>query len=95
MLNEPTHYYNLDEPFSEHHMRVVPWHRDYKDRGLYDIAALHTKWSQEVFEALLGPEAVFVTILRDPAEAFESLYSYANLEGSERFNRTLAEFIDE
>ena len=43
----------------------------------------------------LGPDPVFLTILRRPDEAFESLYSYANLEGPERFNRTLAEFIDE
>ena len=40
----------------------------------------------------MGPEAVYVTILRDPSEAFESLYDYYGL--SNFFNKSARFFIE-
>lgn len=37
-------------------------------------------FNQEEVEATLGPEAVYITIMRDPVDLFESLWGYANLE---------------
>ena len=59
---------------------------------LYNIAACHTIWDQPEFEKLLGPEATYFTILRDPSDAFESLYSYMNFQGELRMG--LSEFLN-
>ena len=45
----------------------------------YDIFALHTIWNKAEVERTLGPGAVFITILRDPVQLFESLWVYAGL----------------
>ena len=42
----------------------------------YDIFALHTIWNKAEVERTLGPGAVFITILRDPVQLFESLWVY-------------------
>ena len=44
-----------------------------------------------VFRAMLGDAAPLVTIVRDPADAFESTYGYYNVEKVSGL--TLAEFI--
>ena len=41
--------------------------------------------------SLLGPDAVFTTILRNPTDVFESLYSYYRLE--KRLNASVEHFI--
>ena len=46
----------------------------------YDIFALHTIWNKAEVERTLGPGAVYITILRDPVELFESLWVYAGLQ---------------
>lgn len=33
-----------------------------------------------IFRDLLGPDAVYVTILRHPVDLFESLYAYTNFQ---------------
>lgn len=43
----------------------------------YDIFAVHTVWNSQEVRALLGPAATFVSIVRDPVDLFESLYTYA------------------
>ena len=55
----------------------TPWQNMARDTG-YNILALHTVWSQVEVEAVLGPGAKFVTILRDPVDCFESLYNYVH-----------------
>ena len=43
------------------------------------MTVLHTRWNQKEFSKILGPGSKYVTILRDPSDAFESLYNYAGL----------------
>ena len=43
------------------------------------MTVLHTRWNQKEFSKILGPGTKYVTILRDPTDAFESLYNYAGL----------------
>ena len=46
----------------------------------YDMFALHTIWNKAEVERTLGPGAVYITILRDPVELFESLWVYAGFQ---------------
>ena len=46
----------------------------------YDIFCLHTIWNHQEVEDSLGPGATYITIMRDPVELFESLWSYAGLQ---------------
>ena len=46
----------------------------------YQAVVLHTMWSQEEVEKVLGKGATYITILRDPVDQFESLYSYSHFE---------------
>jgi hypothetical protein len=46
----------------------------------YNIFALHTIWDRQEVAATLQPGATFVTILRDPVDLFESLWSYARMD---------------
>ena len=63
------------------------------DHGMgYDLVALHTRWNQNAFKDLLGPEAVYFTILRDPSDTFESLFSYIHMNA--HLEMGLNSFID-
>ena len=55
------------------------------------MTALHTRWNHKQFVDLLGPNAIYFTILRDPSDAFESLYEYVGLEVT--FGMNLTDFI--
>ena len=46
----------------------------------YQAFVLHTMWSQEEVEQVLGKGGAYITILRDPVDQFESLYSYSHFE---------------
>ena len=46
----------------------------------YQAFVLHTMWDQEEVEQVLGKGATYITILRDPVDQFESLYSYSHFE---------------
>ncbi len=45
----------------------------------YDVFCLHTIWNGGEVGALMGSDAPHVTILRDPAELFASLWDYSRL----------------
>lgn len=47
--------------------------------GLVDIFAVHTRLNPEEHRKILHPDAVFVTVVRNPATLFESLYNYFQL----------------
>ena len=47
---------------------------------MYNFFASHSRWNIEQVKKLVGIEAVFVTILRDPVEVFESGYVYFGME---------------
>ena len=79
--NRLNYYKNgLHQPFQMRWLKHVPWHQQLASTQGYDMTLLHTKWNHEVFREALGQKAVFVTILRDPSDTFESLYSYFKLQ---------------
>ena len=90
-LNNPADYYRLIKPFQLEWLKDVPWHEQLMAAKGYDMTALHTKWNHKVFSETLGKAAVFVTIFRDPSDAFESLYSYMKLQNS--YKMKLPDFI--
>ncbi|XP_059094550.1 galactosylceramide sulfotransferase-like [Tigriopus californicus] len=85
-VNNPKHKYVLDEPFRLEWLNGVSWHRDFVKNNEYGIQALHTKWNYTAYRTLLGPSAVFSTILRNPVHTFESQYSYYGFESHYRMN---------
>ncbi len=42
---------------------------------------------------LLGPDAFYFTILREPAAQFESLYGYFRLDEPDKFAMSLKEYV--
>ncbi|XP_075526608.1 galactosylceramide sulfotransferase-like, partial [Dermacentor variabilis] len=46
----------------------------------FDFLAHHTRFNESEMRAVLKPDVVFVTIVREPAALFESLYSYFDYE---------------
>ena len=62
----------------------TPWDKVGLD---YDIFCLHTIWNHQEVEDTLGlGKATYITIMRDPVELFESLWSYANLDSFYNMN---------
>ena len=90
-LNNPKLPYHFGAPFTERWLDAVPWHKDLKERGLYHMTLLHSLWNHREFSKLLGPTTKYVTILRDPSEAFQSLYNYANL--GDAFDMSFSEYV--
>ena len=80
----------LTETFKHSWVKNVPWHPMTQDQG-YNVFALHTKWDQAEVEKVLGDGAVYVTILRDPVDQFESMYNYLHFE--EEFKTDLEGFV--
>merc|ERR1719334_2879587 len=56
----------------------------------YNAFALHSMWNKQEVSRLLGDDAVYFTILRNPVDAFESLYNYFHFE--EKFHMDLENF---
>ena len=64
------------------------------DQQGYNAVALHTTWSQTEVERLLGrEEARYVTILRDPVDQFESLYSFYHID--KKLHVSIERFVTE
>ncbi|XP_065288650.2 galactosylceramide sulfotransferase-like isoform X2 [Dermacentor albipictus] len=61
-------------------------HPDFLNRTMaqgtppFDMLVHHTRFQEVEARALLKPDPVFVTIVREPASLFESLYSFNDLE---------------
>ncbi|XP_059086821.1 galactosylceramide sulfotransferase-like isoform X2 [Tigriopus californicus] len=79
------------DPFQAHWLQNVPWHRKLTSTHQYDVIALHTRWNYDQFKFLLGSKAVFFTILREPSEVFESLFSYVSFE--EKLQVNISEYL--
>ena len=47
---------------------------------MYNFFASHSQWKINQVKKLVGIDATFVTILRDPVEVFESGYVYFGME---------------
>ena len=62
----------------------TPWDQ----AGLeYDIMALHARYNREKIQAVMGKDAKYVTMLRDPVDLFESAYEYYKMDS--KFGMTL------
>ena len=72
-------------PFQVSTVAVTPWHH----LG-YDILAHHTIWNQQEVQKIMPNDTVYISILRNPVDLFESLYSYAEL--GKVYNKSLEEF---
>lgn len=81
-----------DLPFNIESIENTPWHQEFLHNGLYEMAALHVRWNQTAMNMLLGKEAMFITLLREPVSAFESLFSYYKFEN--RYGLILEDYID-
>lgn len=80
---------------------ALPWfdiylgHTDLLNRTMvqgtppFDMLVHHTRFQEDEARALLKPDVVFVTIVREPASLFESLFSYGDLK--EHINVSLEE----
>ena len=58
---------------------TLPWHAKLSATAGYDISTLHSRWNHTAIRYLLGPNTVFVTVLRDPVTQFESMYTYMKI----------------
>ena len=47
----------------------------------YSMLALHTRYNQQEMEDVLGEGAIFITMLRDPVDVFESQWAYFGFGG--------------
>ena len=57
-------------------MHRTPW----EDAGMnYSILCVHTRFNGDQMEKVMGKDAVFLTMLRDPVDVFESQYDYYGL----------------
>jgi len=67
-------YLGRDRKYQRFMIGNTPWER----AGLeYNIFCLHTIWNQDEVNKTLGEGAVYITMLRDPIDVFESLWNYA------------------
>ncbi|XP_071941012.1 galactose-3-O-sulfotransferase 2-like [Antedon mediterranea] len=61
--------------------------------GKYNILANHARYNKQGMSSVMPGDSIYVTVLRDPAKQFESIYNYYRL--NTRFNLDLTHFIDQ
>ncbi|KAJ7392602.1 galactose-3-O-sulfotransferase 1 [Desmophyllum pertusum] len=63
-----------------------------------NILCNHARWNRNTMKELMGKDAVFITILRNPVSQFESTFSYmefANLLGIQATKNPLVTFFED
>ena len=53
---------------------------DEMEQGV-SILCLHTRFNMEEMDKVMGRDAAYVTMLRDPVSVFESLWHFYGLQG--------------
>jgi len=93
-LGPPWNQYSLNTPFRATWLDGLPWTSMAKEKG-YNTVALHTMWDQQEVEQVLGTGHTvrYITILREPVDQFESLYSYSHFE--RKLGMGLEQFVAE
>lgn len=61
--------------------------------GVVDIFAMHTRLNPPEHRKILHPDTSFVTVVRDPALLYESLYNYFHL--NHFYGMTLETFLSQ
>ncbi|XP_037781245.1 galactose-3-O-sulfotransferase 4-like isoform X1 [Penaeus monodon] len=80
-------YFGGPVAFDADMVRLTPWY------GLgVNIFAIHTKWDFEQVKSVMPNDTVYISIIREPSELFESLYTYAEFE--KFYKKTLEEFVE-
>ncbi|XP_077516313.1 galactosylceramide sulfotransferase-like isoform X1 [Amblyomma americanum] len=79
VLPPRTNYLGHPRPF--HRSMAAP-----SGRPPFDVLAHHARFRESEMRAVLRPGAAFVTIVREPAALFESLYSYYDLQAKTRLS---------
>lgn len=79
VLPPRTNYLGHPRPF--HRSMAAP-----SGRPPFDVLAHHARFREAEMRAVLRPGAAFVTIVREPAALFESLYSYYDLQAKTRLS---------
>lgn len=59
----------------------------------YNVFTHHTRYNSKELKKVMKPNAAFVTILRDPATLFESMYNFYRMQ--KRLNVTIKEFMED
>ncbi len=73
--------FSFKEPFNASSVLEGP----YRSLGRFDLFAFHSVWNYSEMRKVL-PGAVYVTLLRDPVDAFESNYVYMGLEKANKMD---------
>ena len=60
--------------------------------GLVDIFCVHTRLNETALKEVLYDDTVWITILREPTELYESLYGFYGFEKT--LNVSLEEIVD-
>jgi len=92
-LGPPHNQYKLDEPFQSSWLDNLYWRPMVQQQGGYNAFAVHANWNKKEVEKILGKEAAYITILRNPVDQFESMYSYMRFE--KHYNKTLHQFVED
>ncbi|XP_013771936.1 galactosylceramide sulfotransferase-like [Limulus polyphemus] len=77
-LPKKGNYFGHPRPF--HHVMIPNLIKPATGKSHYNIFTHHTRFNYLELKRLMPENTVFVTILRDPVELFESLYSYYSLK---------------
>ncbi|XP_013791714.2 galactosylceramide sulfotransferase-like, partial [Limulus polyphemus] len=67
-------FFGHPPPF--HHSMIS----DPPDKRHYNIFTHHTRFNYDELRRVMPEDSIFITVLRDPVDLFESLYSYCKLE---------------
>ncbi|XP_063606606.1 uncharacterized protein LOC134781343 [Penaeus indicus] len=80
-------YFGGAVTFDADMVRLTPWYK----LGV-NIFAIHTKWDHEQVKSVMPNDTVYFSIVREPSELFESLYTYAEFE--KFYKKSLEEFVE-
>ena len=73
-MPEKSWMFSYKQPFNASMVNRLPWAR----LG-FDMFIFHSVWNYEEVHKIL-PDAVFITLLRDPVHCYESNYVYMGLQ---------------
>jgi len=67
----------------------TPWHKTFMRENAYNVMALHCKWNHQSISDMLRKPTKFVTMIRDPADTFESHYLFYDQQKYTKMNLTM------
>lgn len=86
-LEPNNNYLSQRTPFSRRSIATAPW----GENG-YNILCHHILYNHAEVKAIMPPDTVYVTILREPVKLFESLFSYVHFENV--YNMNIEQFLN-